>query len=321
VSDGASAPPSKPLSKPRIGRVVAWIGGAAVVAAALWTLNGQWSAAREVAATVHPQWGLILLASAIVFAAYAILIVTWRACVADAGSPLDLVDSARIWFVSNLARYIPGALWQMGALAVMAKERGASASAATSAALVLTVVNTLAGLALAVVFLPAIQLPNLTLPMWAPIVIGVGSLAALRWFGPPVVKWVAGRTGLALQLPGMGLQLIAISTLGSVASWIAYGVAFKFLVDATVPGVIIAFGPAIAIYVGSYLAGFLSLGPPAGLGVADGAMVWLLTGSGIASPAEAVVIAACTRLWRTALEIAPGLVFLALQRSRGSRIP
>jgi hypothetical protein len=55
--------------------------------------------------------------------------------------------------------------------------------------------------------------------------------------------------------------------------------------------------------------------------VADSAMIWLLTASGTASAGEAAVIAAITRLWRTALEIAPGLVFLALQRSRGSRIP
>jgi hypothetical protein len=49
--------------------------------------------------------------------------------------------------------------------------------------------------------------------------------------------------------------------------------------------------------------------------------VYLLSAGGIASPAQAVVISVITRLWRTALEIAPGLVFLVVQRSRGSRIP
>lgn len=317
MSDGAATP----RTKPRIGRVLAWVGGAAVVLAALWTLQGQWSSARAVAATVRPEWGLVLMASAIVFAAYAMLIATWRSCVADAGSTLSFGDSARIWFVSNLARYIPGALWQMGALAVLAKQRGASASAATSAALVLTVVNTLCGMALVMAFAPVMPLPSFGTPPWIAIAIGIGSVISLRWLGPPVLRWVARRTGMALQLPNMGLRLIAIATFGSVASWLAYGVAFKFLVDATVPGVALAFGPAIAIYVGSYLAGFLSLGPPAGIGVADGAMVWLLTAGGFASPGEAAVIAAITRLWRTALEIAPGLVFLAIQPSRGNRIP
>ncbi len=318
MTDGAA----EPRARPRLGRIVAWIGGAAVVAAALFTLQGQWSAAREVAATVRPEWALVALASLVVFAAYAVLIWTWRACVADAGSPLAFAESARIWFVSNLARYIPGALWQMGALAVLAKERGASASAATSAAVVLTIVNTLCGMVLAMAFMPVLEVSGAgdSAP-WVPIAIAIGMLAAIRWLGPVALKWVAQRTGLALQLPGMSLRLVTVATVGSVASWLAYGVAFKLLVGATLPGVELSYGAAIAIYVGSYLAGFLSLGPPAGLGVADGMMVWLLSAAGVASPAEAAIIAAITRLWRTALEIAPGLVFLAIQPSRGSRIP
>ena len=108
---------------------------------------------------------------------------------------------------------------------------------------------------------------------------------------------------------------------GSVLSWLAYGLAFKLFVAGIMPTVEMSVAAGIAIYAGSYLAGFLSLGPPAGIGVADGALVWLLSTGGIATPGEAFVISVLTRLWRTALEIAPGLVYLALQRSRGNRIP
>lgn len=311
MSDGAA--------KPRIGRVLAWIGGAAVVAAALWTLRGQWSAAAEVAGSVRPHWGPVLAASALVLAGYGVLILTWRACVADAGSPLGVAESARIWFVSNLARYIPGALWQMGALAVLAKQQGASASAATSAALVLTVVNTLCGIAIAVAF--GGSLAGAPAVPWYSLALGVAGLAALRWLAPPMVRWLAARTGRTIDLPALGLGTLAAAIGGSVASWLLYGVAFDLLVAGTVPEVPLALGSAIAIYCAAYLAGFLSLGPPAGLGVADGAMVFLLSAGGLATPAQAVVISVITRLWRTALEIAPGLVFLGLQRSRGSRIP
>lgn len=329
MSDGAAAPQAgsdgeavrAAPTRSRRGRILLWIAGAAVVVAALATLNGQWGAVRTVASSVAPQWGLVGGSALTVLAAYAVLIWTWRSCVADAGSSLGYGDSARIWFVSNLARYLPGALWQMGALAVLAKDSGASASAATSAALVLTAINTLCGIGLALVFLPGMQADALTSLPVVPIAVGIGALVALRWFGPALLTWVTKRTGMRFQMPVLGMRLVTVATVGSVVSWLAYGVAFKLLVDATVPSASLGYGSAIAIYVGSYLAGFLSLGPPAGLGVADGAMVWLLTGSGLASPAEAAVIAAVTRLWRTALEIAPGLVFLALQRSRGSRIP
>lgn len=301
------------------GRWIAWLGGALVVAAALWTLRGQWRTAAEVAGTLDIAWGPVIASGAVVLAAYLILIVTWRECVADAGAPLPLGESARIWFVSNLARYIPGALWQMGALAVLARQQGASASAATSAALVLTVVNTLCGLA--VVLTLGNSLAATPVTPWLPVLAGVAGLAALRWVAPHLVRWLAERTGKALRLPALGTRMFAAAIAGSVLSWLAYGVAFKLFVAGILPSVELSIAAAIAIYAGSYLAGFLSLGPPAGLGVADGALVWLLSSGGIATPGEAIVISVLTRLWRTALEIAPGLLYLALQRSRGSRIP
>ena len=301
------------------GRWLAWLGGALVVVAALWTLRGQWRTAADVASTLDIAWGTVLASGAIVLAAYFILIVTWRECVADAGAPLPLGESARIWFVSNLARYIPGALWQMGALAVLAKQQGASASAATSAALVLTVVNTLCGVA--VVLTLGNSLAAAPVTPWLAVLAGVAGLAALRWIAPHLVRWLAERTGRALQLPTLSGRMFVAAIVGSMLSWLAYGVAFKLFVAGLMPGVDLSIAAAIAIYAGSYLAGFLSLGPPAGIGVADGALVWLLSSGGIATPGEAVVISALTRLWRTALEIAPGLIYLALQRSRGSRIP
>ncbi|MCE9602465.1 MAG: lysylphosphatidylglycerol synthase domain-containing protein [Gemmatimonadetes bacterium] len=301
------------------GRWLAWLGGALVVAAALWTLRGQWRTAADVASTLDIAWGTVIASGAIVLAAYAVLIVTWRECVADAGAPLPLGESARIWFVSNLARYIPGALWQMGALAVLAKQQGASASAATSAALVLTVVNTLCGIA--VVLTLGNSLASAPVTPWLPVLAGVAGLAALRWVAPHIVRWLAARTGRELRLPALSTRMFVAAIVGSTLSWLAYGVAFKLFVAGIMPGVELSIAAAIAIYAGSYLAGFLSLGPPAGIGVADGALVWMLSTGGIATPGEAVVISALTRLWRTALEIAPGLLYLALQRSRGSRIP
>jgi uncharacterized membrane protein YbhN (UPF0104 family) len=85
----------------------------------------------------------------------------------------------------------------------------------------------------------------------------------------------------------------------------------------------------IAIYTASYLTGLLNPAP-AGVGAAEGMMVLLAPQLGVATTAEAAVLAVVVRLWRTVLEIAPGLVALAFgerpvrapdQESRGSRIP
>ena len=72
----------------------------------------------------------------------------------------------------------------------------------------------------------------------------------------------------------------------------------------------------IAAYTGAYLAGFLSIGPPAGLGVADGALVTLLAKFQLADVGGASVLTVAARLWRTVLEVAPGIMVLAYSAIR-----
>jgi hypothetical protein len=300
-------------------KVFAWLGGIAIVALALWTLRGQWRDATTLAASLRPAWGGVAWSSAIVLLAYGVLIWTWRECLRDAGTRLGTADAVRLWFVSNLARYIPGAFWQVGALALLARQVGASATAATSAAIALTVVNTLCGVILVVV-LGAGLLGGWRFSPLQPLV-AIVALVLLRWAGPRSIAFIAARTGRTVQLPALGPRMLAASIGGSAVSWLLYGLAFQQLVSAILPGVDLQLQSAVAIYTAAYLAGFLSLGPPAGLGVADGALVALLVSTGSATAGEAAVIATVTRLWRTVLEVLPGLGLLAIQASRGKRIP
>jgi len=50
---------------------------------------------------------------------------------------------------------------------------------------------------------------------------------------------------------------------------------------------------------------------PGGLGVRELAMVAVLTGLGLTGSVEAWLLALASRLWLTALELVPGLLFLA----------
>ena len=90
-------------------RILRWAFVAALVGAALWALRGQLPAVREVAARTHPRWGLVALAGLIVLLTYALLIEAWRRVLAALGGSLRFGIGARIWFISNLARWIPGA--------------------------------------------------------------------------------------------------------------------------------------------------------------------------------------------------------------------
>lgn len=312
-------PPSGVNTKRSAWRLVGGVVGVVIIGLALWALRGEWHAARDALLALRPSWILMSVSAAVVLAAYLVLIWTWRECLRDSGAWMPFADATRIWFVSNLARYIPGALWQIGALALLARRHGTSASAATSAAAVLTVLNTLCGLALVLAF-GADVASEVSVP-WVGVVGAVLALAALRWAAPPLLRRLAASTRWTLRMPAVGTRMLAASLGGSAVAWMTYGVAFKILLGAAFPALEITWSAAITVYIASYLAGFLSLGPPAGLGVAEGAMVYLLIANGIADPGVAAAVAAVTRIWRTALEVVPGLVFLPRQASRGNRMP
>src|SRR5690606_3072472 len=76
---------------------------------------------------------------------YAVLIEAWRRMVGGWGAPLGYRHAARIWFVSNLGRYVPGKVWQITAMAVMAERAGVSRYAAAGSALLVNLANVVAG--------------------------------------------------------------------------------------------------------------------------------------------------------------------------------
>jgi glycosyltransferase 2 family protein len=66
----------------------------------------------------------------------------------------------------------------------------------------------------------------------------------------------------------------------------------------------------IAVYTGSYLAGYLALFAPGGVGVREAVLVLAMPRFQLASAADAAVIAITSRLWLTVLEIVPGVLLL-----------
>ncbi|MFM8567709.1 MAG: hypothetical protein ACKOCV_08500, partial [Gemmatimonadota bacterium] len=105
---------------------VLWFGGGALVE--------QWTAVREVRAAHPTRWGEVLAASLLTLLSYAVLIETWRRTVRSWGESIGYPTAARIWLVSNLGRYVPGSIWPIGALSVLAERAGVSAAAAGGSA-------------------------------------------------------------------------------------------------------------------------------------------------------------------------------------------
>ncbi|MCI0475472.1 MAG: hypothetical protein L0Y55_04440, partial [Anaerolineales bacterium] len=71
--------------------------------------------------------GTLLLASlALLVVARAFAVEAWRRIVISLGDYFDFAFGARVWFLSNLTRYVPGNIWQVATMMVMVGERGVS---------------------------------------------------------------------------------------------------------------------------------------------------------------------------------------------------
>ena len=294
-----------------------------IVAFVLWRaaaqLAGQWDEVRASGGALAPDWMRVTLSMLLVLATYALLVHAWRSLVAAWGSPLGFADAARIWSVSNLGRYIPGKLWSIAAMGLLARRAGVSAAAASGSAVVGTLVNLAAGFAV-LLFAGSRVLPTLV-PGYQgaatalAIVVTVGLLAFPLLVGP------LARLAARLLRREMSVRAVPAPTLwlvvgSNVLAWVGYGVAFRIFAAALTLGSAGNWLDYLAVFTGSYLIGYLVLIAPGGIGVRELAMAESLRALGLADPGEAWLLAITSRLWLTVLELVPGLLFLARDAAR-----
>jgi len=312
--------------KGRITLVVQWLLAAVVIGFAARELARQWQGIAPALAGVRLDWGRIAASGALVLATYLLLIEAWRSTLRAWSQTLPFGESARIWFVSNLGKYVPGRVWQIAAMGAMAQRAGVSPTAAIGSSLVVNLVSVIAGFAVIamtageriadVVGLDAAAAgsESARLTVIGIAVVGAVALAAAPYVIPKVVALAARLTGRTFVVPQIPLRAIWIATATTVASWVLYGVAFAWFARGVSPRVTGNAWSYIAVYTGSYLAGYLALFAPGGVGVREAALVLAMPRFQLATAADAVVIAITSRLWLTVLEILPGLLLL---RQRG----
>lgn len=282
--------------------------GLAIAYFVLSETSRQWSSVRAAAVNLHPHWAWISASCALVLLTYCVLIEVWRRILTGWSAHLSFPAAARIWSVSNLARYLPGSLWQLGAMAVMARRRSVSGVVAAGSALLSTLATTISGLVVVLIaggqFLPV--------PRWAGLLVALLSVGLL--LAPPVIPRLARLasrlTGRDVDLPRLPTRVLLESVALSAVAWWMFGTAFLVFARGLLGQVPGDWALYLGIFAGSYLAGFLALPVPAGIGVRESVMFAGLTHAGIDS-ASAILLVGASRLWLTLLEIFPASLFLA----------
>ncbi|MDB4878834.1 MAG: putative rane protein [Gemmatimonadetes bacterium] len=291
-------------------RVLGWALAIALIGAALWYLRDQLPEIRRVASTLQPRWSLVAASAVIMAAAYAVLIEGWRRTLGLLGGHLSPARAAVIWLGSNLARYLPGSGWALGAMAVMAKRNAVPVGISAGSSVMIQVVNLVTGIGVFVAASAAA--PALAGRGRWMILAGVVALAIAPFVLPHLERLVLRVTGRTIVMPRFGVKPVLLTALFTTLAWAMYGVAFWVLAAGVLPGPPPSLAGCVAVYVGSYIAGQLALVPPAGVGVMEYAMLHLSTAMGVFPPAEAALLAVVVRVARTILEIVPGVVALAL---------
>jgi uncharacterized membrane protein YbhN (UPF0104 family) len=271
------------------------------------SLARNWAAFQSVQVTLDVKIGWLAAAVGVIFLTYAIQIESWRRMLRGWDQRVSYPNAARAWTLANLGRYIPGKVWSVAGLVVLAERAGVRRSAAAVSAFAMQAVVLGTG-----VVLVAIATPHAA----SPLLLGAAVLAALALIG--VLAW--RRTGQWLgtladsttPLPPLPLSAIILSSSLMLLSWATFGISFWMLIRGLISTASVPLPAAMGMFALGYVMGLVALIAPGGLGVRDLALVGFLTpfvGSG-----GALAVSLASRVQLTLTEVGGAGIMLALGR-------
>ena len=241
------------------------------------------------------------------------------------GATVGLPAALRVFAAANLARYIPGGVWQFASLAAMSASNGLSILAVVSAAVFQQIVLASVGLVLGLAFAPVARLgPSWSLPLPALLSVVLVAIAGLIALLPTATRaidgWLSRRRNMALSLPRVRRRDVATYVGLTTLGWIGYALAFVLFTHGVLDPVPLDPLLLAASFILSYVSGILAVFAPGGLVVREAALVALLA-PGLGGE-QALALALASRLWLTLVDAAlSGFMLLGPPRSADTRLP
>ncbi|MBA4164439.1 MAG: hypothetical protein C0510_07380 [Erythrobacter sp.] len=242
-----------------------------------------------------------------IFASY----LAWRVIIAWHDPQLTGGNTARVFFLGQIGKYLPGGIWPFLASAEFGRDAGLK-SRTTMVSLVLALlINLGSGGILCAIALPQALLQLPVGPLW--LLAAIAATAIL--LHPAFIRKITGVAGIDLT-PASG-KMFGAGIL-SVITWLFAGL--HLIILARGMGMdfhaidLILFA---AIYAFAWIAGFVFMIAPAGLGAREAAMIALLATQ--MPLAEATAIALLSRLLMTLADFTLAGATLALTRNRAAR--
>lgn len=246
---------------------------------------------------------------------------SWRRVLGGLGSPLSTRVGGQIYFVGQLGKYIPGAVWPVVTQMELGSDHQVPRRRSVAALLIAVLISLVSGFSIGSV-IAAVDLGSRH-PWWWLALAAVPFGAALLI---PQVLWSLLRLVPKTRIgPGVGAQVSGRAMLAAVgwslAGWALYGLHIALLAALAAPG---RFGPALIIGTGAYAlawcAGMIAFLLPAGAGARDGVLVLMLSSS--IPTSAAIAVAVVSRVVTTVADLSwAGVAVLATQRARHRSTP
>jgi glycosyltransferase 2 family protein len=311
-------PPGPPLvTRPRWQRVARTVVVLALTALVVTVLVRRWGdvqplLARLSVAVLVASWLCVTIGMLGSFLA-------WRALLTDFGYRLPLTGGMRVWFLGNLAKYVPGSVWQAVAQTELGRDYRVPRRASAAALIVSMLVGVGSGALVALLTLPFVEPEALHRYWWVllslPVAVVVLWPTALNWIIARVLRLVRREP---LPVPAsLGGMLRAVGW--DLLSWLAFGAHVWLLARALGAHHPALFLQATGAFAAAWCVGFLIVFAPAGGGARELALVLLLAPT--VPTASAWVIALISRLEFTVGDLAWGGAALLAERQRLRRTP
>lgn len=308
--------PATPARPGRLRRALRPLALAVAVGFLAWAVYRQRDGFAEALARLAP--GTILAALLAVLAALVLNMLSWRSAMAAVGAHLPLIAAARVFFLSQLGKYVPGSVWPVVAQMELTKESGVPRARGALGAVI--------SMAIGVVTSTTVAAALLILPRpdvrdrygWMVATVALGSIALVpavlrRLLGVVVRLTRRGPVDTSVHGPALvrsGAWSLGMWALLGVQTWLIA----QDLGGDNAPGLLISTGA----YALAWAAGFLFVITPAGLGVREAALTLAL--SGYLPTSDALALALVSRVVMTVGDgLAAGVAALLRPRESPGR--
>jgi uncharacterized membrane protein YbhN (UPF0104 family) len=290
-----------------------WVKLALLAVALGFCGYGLYAQRSEVAAALHQLvWGSVVGAVLAGIVGLGCMMLAWRTVVSDLGSQLALRPATRVMFISQLGKYVPGAVWVTAAQVELGREHLVPRQRSATASVLAMLITLATGLLVAAVTLPLSSASAVRQYWWA-LALAVPALIGLY---PPLTNYVLNRLLRLARRPPLERQL-SMAGMGKAVAWSLLGWGFfsihSWLLVADLTGKGVSVLPiAAGAYALAWSVGFVLIPFPGGVGPRELAFIAAL--APVMPRGSAIVVAVVSRLVLTIADLAWAALAFALGR-------